>query len=115
VKRLDDWGLRIFVNVGATPAWLLDAVKSAIFDRPWFVVEDFGLYPAKWPRGARLAACGVEVSVDPASLTARPDDPGMILMVAEGTPDATRPDRDVAEVAPCAALTLEEFLTKVLR
>jgi ATP-dependent DNA helicase RecQ len=115
VKRLDAWGLRIFANIGAAPAWLASAAASAVAGRPWFTVEDHGFFPVRWPRGARLAACGTGMSVDSRMLSAGISDPGMILLVPEGAPDSTRPDRTLAEVAPCPVLTLEEFLMKVLR
>ena len=115
VRRLDAWGLRIFAGVGATPAWLIGAVVGAVSDRPWCVIEDVGFFPVSWPRGTRLAACGVGVPVDPVAFRAGSSDPGMILMLPEGVPDATRPDRTVAEVAPCPVLALEDFLRRVLR
>ena len=115
IKRLDAWGLRMFVGVGARPAWLRDAIVDAVSDRPWFAVDDAGYLPARWPRGARLVAFGAEVPIVPAMLRAAPADSGMILMVREGVPDATRSDRAIFDVAPCPAVSLEDFLRRVLR
>ena len=115
VRRLDTWGVRIFARVGATPSWLSDTVTEAVWERPWFAIEDTGFFPVRWPRGTRLVASGVGLPVNPATLRAEASDPGMILMIPDGTADATRLDRAVIDIAPCPVLALEEFMTRVLR
>lgn len=114
VLRLDAWGLRLLALVGGVPAWLRGAIADAIADRPWVVLEDSGVFPARWPRGLRMVACGEGTAVDPAVLRAGPADPGAIIVAPAGAPDPDRPDRTLAEIAPCAVLSVDAFLSKVL-
>jgi hypothetical protein len=112
--RLDAWGLRLLALVGVVPMWLRTSITDALADRPWVVVEDSGIFPARWPRGLRMVVCGEETAVDPGALRAGPAEPGAIIMAPAGAPDPGRSDRTLAEIAPCAVLSMESFFSKVL-
>ena len=114
VRRLDAWGMRVFAAVAAPPDWLCGAIHQAVVGRPWLAVADGG-FPARWPRGARLAAFGPGMALDQGWLRADAADAGMILLVPDGMRDAARPSRTIAEFAPCPSLSLQEFLGKILR
>lgn len=112
--RLDSWGLRLLALVGVVPAWLRTSIVDAVTYKPWVVLEDSGIFPARWPRGLRMVICGEETAVDPGDLRAGPADPGAIIVAPAGATDPARSDRTLAEIAPCAVLPIDAFLSKVL-
>lgn len=112
--RLDSWGLRLLALVGVVPEWLRTSIVDAVTDKPWVVSEDSGIFPSRWPRGMRMVICGEETAVDPGVLRAGPLDPGAIIVAPAAATDPARSDRTLAEIAPCAVLPIDAFLSKVL-
>ena len=115
VRKLDKWGLRIFVQIQDPPKWLLDSITQSVISRPWVTLTDTNYVPEKWILGHRLVAFGELAHIRLEHLRSNASKQGTIMMIPEGTPDASRPDRTLAEVLSCKAVSLQEFLSLVLR
>ena len=64
LRRLDTFGLRIWVGVGDIPEWMLSSVDKACAGKPWVTLSSSSWAPMIWPEGAQIVACGEDAVPD---------------------------------------------------
>lgn len=114
IRRLDLFGLRVFVSVGSIPDWITNSVRVAVKDRPWFTLAEREWMPVRWPTGARLIAIGGDITTMPEWFSGPANSDAAIIMVPAGAPDGSNPARNLVDVVGCETMELLRFIEKVL-
>jgi ATP-dependent DNA helicase RecQ len=115
LRRLDTYGLRLWVEVGAVAQWMREAATKALSGRPWMAFASETWKSVIWPEGARVIACGPEEIPSAALLAAGAQTSARIVLVPERAADPKQRDREIAAIVPGPVYTLQTFMSAVLQ
>src|SRR5262249_42608844 len=114
IRRLDLYGLRLIILIGAVPGALLEAAEAAIKHRPWVVLHEDNCAPPRCPKGSKLIVFGPDAVVTQQDFVISPEgDPGIVL-VPEGQRDGQSKDRRLVDVVACPNMKLSRFVNRLL-
>lgn len=115
VRRLDSYGLRIWLDVGEVPTWMRDSVAEALYGKPWVVQMTDSWSPVVWPSGARIIACAPARTPTAMAISTAAKRAPHIVFIGDGSPDPTQPNRQLAEIIAGPVYSLDKFLAVILQ
>lgn len=114
VRRLDRYGLRLYVAVSTSSPWWDAAVKAGTKSRPWVVVDTPRYSPFTWPRGARMVRFGDDTRIQAEWFQQGSEGCPTIAMVPFGVALPDQPHRLLTQTVPGPVLTFWDFVEKLL-
>jgi hypothetical protein len=115
VRRLDSYGLRIWLDVGEVPMWIRESVAHAVIGKPWVVQMTDSWAPVVWPSGARIIACAPNRTPTAIAISTAATRSPRVVLIAEDSPDPTQPNRRLADIVAGPVYSFDAFLAIVLQ
>jgi hypothetical protein len=115
LRRLDTYGLRLWIEVGAVPPWLREITLKTLENKSWMTLTSPRWNAVLWPHGARVIVCSFDTAPSVDLLTAAVHSSPRVVLVPERAPDPKQPSRELAAIVPGPVHTLQAFISAVLQ
>jgi ATP-dependent DNA helicase RecQ len=115
LRRLDLYGVRLWIEVGTVPDWLHNITSRALEGRPWMTLVNETWDSFLWPVGARIIACGSGAAPGVDLLTVASQTSPAVVLVPEGAPDPRQRSRELVSITSGPVYTLQTFVSLVLQ
>jgi superfamily II DNA helicase RecQ len=115
IRRLDGYGLRLWLEVGGPPAWLIQAAHTVLAGKPWAVQATDTWAPMLWPEGAALIVSTATAVPGARSIASGAAKFPRLVFLPEGCPDPTQPTREFVDVVTGPVLSFKTFLQNLLQ
>jgi ATP-dependent DNA helicase RecQ len=115
LRRLDTYGLRIWVEVGRVADWIHAAAERALSGKPWVTLASDSWTPLVWPDGARAIVCALDKVPNATILASGTSKSPRIVLIVEGSPDPTQSTREFVSIVTAPVYTFHAFLAAALQ